>query len=421
MTPAMDDNEKRAAVNANRRVANMTASQIESKRSIDRANQRYCRAKRKTQLDTLQGQVETLTRELDEARRELRESRERERVMLCLGAGGVGLSSAGLDVVGTFGDYVLSGDENALSNEVELHLSHSTSQPSSSFTAAFDPNITYDAFFPPPSTDFTSVDTLLDPTWQLPSPSLSRPLPWAGHFTLDKFDSPFTNLATAEWQSIPLLTSATTQLDQVILSTTETLRRNGSRGFRAPHSKESFPSISSLLNPASGAESGGGGAGGTCSISAAAAAQVGRSPVASALARVGFMYYLSHVLRWYVCRTKESYDLLPPCIRPTLLQRSIVHPAWIDVIVWPEIRDAIIQHMDWSLFYEFRAAVSGSLCVGWPRRDLRYVFEHAADGKGFKLSDVFEQHLRNPDNWSVAADAAEAFPFLKPVCRGINR
>lgn len=83
----------------------------------------------------------------------------------------------------------------------------------------------------------------------------------------------------------------------------------------------------------------------------------------------------------------------------------------------PDIRDAIIQHMDWSRFYEFRAAISGSLCVGWPHRDMRNVFEPAADGKGFKLTDVFEQHLRNPDNWSVAATAAEAFPFLKPVTR----
>ncbi|KAH7134595.1 hypothetical protein B0J13DRAFT_625809 [Dactylonectria estremocensis] len=416
----MDDNDKRTAVNANRRVANMTASQIESKRSIDRANQRYCRAKRKTQMDALQGQVEALTRELDEARRELRESRERERVLLGLG----GISSEGdasseaLDVVGTFGDYVLSsdggqGDGNALSHDLELHLTRSNTQTSSSLTAAFDQS-GFEAFFPPPSTAFANVDPLLDPTWHLPSPSLSRPLPWTGHFTLDKFDSPFTNLAPAEWQSIPLLTSATTQLDQVILSTTETLRRGG---FRAPQGNKSFPSISSLLNPASATESASSTSDGTCSISAAAAAQVGRSPVASALARVGFMYYLSHILRWYVCRTKETYDLLPPCIRPTLLQRQVVHPAWIDAILWPDIRDAIIQHMDWSRFYEFRAAISGSLCVGWPHRDMRNVFEPAADGKGFKLTDVFEQHLRNPDNWSVAATAAEAFPFLKPVTR----
>ncbi|KAH6971561.1 hypothetical protein BKA56DRAFT_693124 [Ilyonectria sp. MPI-CAGE-AT-0026] len=348
----MDDPNKRAVVNANRRVANMTSSQIESKRSIDRANQRYCRAKRKTQLGQLQSQVEELTRELDDARRQLREYREREETW-----------------------------------------------------------------------DFAGNNAnLLDPTWDLPSTSSlnhrnqfqghpspgppSRPLPWTGHFILD-YDSPFTALHAAEWKAIPPLTDATTQLDQVILTTTQTLR---SRGFRAAHKESPFPSISSLLNPAGQDKSG------SCSISTAAAAQVGRSPVASLLARVGFMYFLSHLLRWYICRTKESYDQLPSCIRPTLLQRTVPHPAWIDVIVWPEVRDAIIQHMDWSRFYEFRAVVSKSLCVGWPHMDTRAVFE-SGDGKNYKLSSVFEQHLRDGSNWTVGADAAEAFPFLKPVCR----
>lgn len=80
------------------------------------------------------------------------------------------------------------------------------------------------------------------------------------------------------------------------------------------------------------------------------------------------------------------------------------------------MRDAIIQHMDWSRFYELRAITSKSLCVGWPPMDTRAVFE-SGDGKNYKLSSVFEQHLRDGSNWTVGADAAEAFPFLKPVCR----
>ncbi|RSM10338.1 hypothetical protein CDV31_007214, partial [Fusarium ambrosium] len=73
------DSSKRELANASRRVANMTPSQIESKRSIDRENQRYCRAKRKTKLEQLQRQVEALTKELENTRRELQGSQTREK------------------------------------------------------------------------------------------------------------------------------------------------------------------------------------------------------------------------------------------------------------------------------------------------------------------------------------------------------
>ncbi|KPM34425.1 hypothetical protein AK830_g12147, partial [Neonectria ditissima] len=82
----------------------------------------------------------------------------------------------------------------------------------------------------------------------------------------------------------------------------------------------------------------------------------------------------------------------------------------------PDVRDAIIQHMDWSRFLELRAVTAGSLCVAWPRTDARAVFE-CVDGKNYRLSGVFEQHLRDSRNWTVGAGADEVFPFLKPVCR----
>ncbi|KAH6894627.1 hypothetical protein B0T10DRAFT_590302, partial [Thelonectria olida] len=403
-----DSVNKRELANASRRVANMTASQIESKRSIDRANQRYCRAKRRTQMEELQSKVDALTRELEDTRRQLRTYQERDKTW-----------------------------SGALTT---LRLAGNSTEPqpqgSSSVTVAFDQNTFGDAFdssyYQPTPLDFTTGINvnLLDPTLELDSsiPGLgdqsafqqtlspgppSRPLPWANHFTLDKFDPPFTTAESAEWKLIPPLIAATTQLDQVILGTTETLRL---RGFKAPKKESQFPSISSLLNPTAAAQENSEEEEEECSISNAAAAQVGRSPVKALLARVGFMYVLSHLLRWYICRTKESYDQLPEYIRPTLLQRTIPHPPWIDVIVWPEVRDAIIQHMDWSRFLELRAATAKSLCVGWPNRDLRSVFE-SVDGKNYRLTSSFEQHLRNSDNWTVGADAQDMFPFLKPVCR----
>lgn len=415
---------KRHLVNASRRVANMTPAQIESKRSIDRANQRYCRAKRKTQMEALQGQVDALTRELEDAQRELRGYKEREEMRREEEE-----SSEGSGVTFASGSWTPSGNELVVAGEGQLQ------------TSVFDQNMFGDAldsspYYQPVMTYSDINVNLLDSTWpsgsgpMSPQPIFprslspgppSRPLPWTGHFNLDRFDPPFTTTASAEWKLIPPLIAATTQLDQVILGTTETLRL---RGFKPPRKESQFPSISSLLNPAAQDPSSSSSSSSSskdddepCSISTAAAAQVGRSPVASLLARVGFMYVLSHLLRWYICRTKESYDRLPAFIRPTLLQRTIPHPPWIDVIVWPDVRDAIIQHMDWSRFFELRAATAKSLCVGWPDRDLRSVFDVVDGRQGYRLTGRFEEHLRNEQNWTVGADAQDVFPFLKPVCR----
>ncbi|KAM5342321.1 hypothetical protein ACJ41O_013287 [Fusarium nematophilum] len=385
----MPDISKRELVNASRRVANMTPSQIESKRSIDRENQRYCRAKRKTKLDQLQRQVEALTRELEDTRRELQGSQARERTwsdaftaLRLLEPEGRGRAGMPSKEEGAIQPYALEYDTTTLALDMPP-LDSSLSDTS------------WDLDVPSPYS-FS----------QLPLGEPSTPLPWSNHFNLlDSIPSP----NPPAWKSIPLLLSATTQLDVVILTTTDTFRRHG---LRQTSPQAPFPSISSLLSPGRtpDAES--------CSISDAAAAQVNRSPVQEVLSRVGFLYVLSHLLRWYICRTRESYEQLPAFIRPTKLQMSVPHPAWIDVIIWPQVRDAVIQTMDWSRFLEYRAITAKSLSVNWPYSDPRSILESCGNGRSYRLSGAFERHICTPENWTVDKDAAEVFPFLKSVSRG---
>lgn len=82
----------------------------------------------------------------------------------------------------------------------------------------------------------------------------------------------------------------------------------------------------------------------------------------------------------------------------------------------PQVRDVVIQTMDWSRFNEYRAIVAKSLNVNWPHSDPRSILEDD-DGRGYRLSAVFERHISTPENWSVDKEAGEVFPFLKPVCR----
>ncbi|KAF4989652.1 hypothetical protein FDECE_14644 [Fusarium decemcellulare] len=398
-----DPVSKRELVNASRRVANMTPLQIQSKRSIDRENQRYFRAKRKTKLEQLQSQVDALTRELENTRRELQGSQAREKnwsetfAALRLLGPGKNVDKGRIEWVEEKADESLNEDE-------------AFSQYGTLPSLDYDPSLgsyAESSFDIPPldsSLSDTSWDLDIPPTpynySQLPLGSPSRPLPWANYFNLDTLPS----TPPPAWKSIPLLLSATTQLDVVILTTTDTFRRHGLRQTSAP-----FPSISSLLSPGKPPDPE------SCSISDAAAAQVHRSPLQEILSRVGFLYVLSHLLRWYICRTKESYEQLPAFIKPTKLQMSVPHPAWIDVIIWPQIRDAIIQTMDWSRFLEYRAVVSKSLRVNWPHSDPRSILEPCENGQGCRLSAEFERHISTPENWTVDKEAADLFPFLEPL------
>jgi hypothetical protein len=47
--------------------------------------------------------------------------------------------------------------------------------------------------------------------------------------------------------------------------------------------------------------------------------------------------------------TPESYSNIPTIFRPILLQRIIPHPSWVDLMVFPSFRNALINDLrDWA-------------------------------------------------------------------------
>lgn len=141
------------------------------------------------------------------------------------------------------------------------------------------------------------------------------------------------------WQLLPLHLPATIMLDQVLLKTTESgrqwIRHSGGKQH-SELSQPSFPSISSLLNPHPDDDT-------ENPIASAVSAQAWRTTVTSFSARIAFYYVVASILRWFVAPSEETYNLLPEYIKPTKLQLTVPHAAWIDIFAWPEGRDAIIK------------------------------------------------------------------------------
>lgn len=106
---------------------------------------------------------------------------------------------------------------------------------------------------------------------------------------------------------------------------------------------------------------------------------------------------------------------MPDFIKPTHLQRTVPHPAWIDTVIWPEIRDEIIRNMDWGQFEEFQKVTGAGISVGWPYADSG-AFIESPDRQLLMLNPIFKAHIQDSKHWKVSGVASNKFPFLKPYC-----
>lgn len=403
--------------NAARRISNLTTAQAEKKRAIDRDNQRYHRAKNKAYIKSLEQKVLELTGQIREFERLVHHYQQRDiqhensiasaPPPLTPTTPPTGASS-GVEQTDSF---MISAD---------LHRQLNGGGCDANLPLAFDNGMTIYPFNANQGMgliNFDITESLESTAPVTPSPSNGQhqassrsdsiSVDWSPPSTSDSHSN------TPIWQQVPLHVPPTSKLDEVIQHTTETWRARAAARpsyrqgeFNAPV----FPSISSLLNRPEEDERAL-----ARSFFDSIAAQVWRSTVKTLAERIGFMYILSHFIRWLVCRSKETYEGMPLFLRPTELQRTVPHPAWVDTIIWPGARDAIISEMDWSRFEEYRTLSGEGLSVSWPYPDSTAIIE-SPDKQNLLLHPSFEAHILKPENWKISKKVGEAFPFMKPYC-----
>jgi hypothetical protein len=204
-----------------------------------------------------------------------------------------------------------------------------------------------------------------------------------------------------QWERVPLHLDPSCRLDTVLL---ELLRSSRQRTEKIPEfTGPVFPAIGSLLNPESRNDFN--------PISNAIGVH-GRVTMAmpSLELKIAIMYNMCVYLRWLITPTKQNYEAMPAYLRPLEIQLTIPHPAWIDVIVWPEARERIIRCMDWSEFEILRAIGNHDMSINWPH-GLHTVFTEN-DGD-MRMNPDFERHIRELENWTMGGKIGERFPFLR--------
>ncbi|OOF91817.1 hypothetical protein ASPCADRAFT_56746, partial [Aspergillus carbonarius ITEM 5010] len=122
--------------------------------------------------------------------------------------------------------------------------------------------------------------------------------------------------------------------------------------------------------------------------------------------KLAFMYLMHLTTRWQVSPNMDSYSRLPVWLRPTVMQITVPHAAWIDNIPWPRVRDILIQDPSRYPFAVFSELYSGHVHVNWPY-DSEDIVVDTDDGQ--LLNTIFEKHIQRLSNWVAPRPFREYF------------
>ena len=206
----------------------------------------------------------------------------------------------------------------------------------------------------------------------------------------------------------------TCTLDAILLDFLHHRQREAASGV--PQQKlvgPPYPSVSSLLNPEKGAYS--------HPLSKVFTDILRTFPDISSLPeQVAVLYVMFLLMRWQIYPTPENYDRLPEWSTPRPSQLLTPHPAWIDYLPWPRMRDRVVMaHQDYP-FDNWFIPYTHTLSVNWPYEETDCLLS-TGDNDELIINPVFERHLRNLNNWSLGPAFAEAYPSLADTARIKNQ
>lgn len=217
-----------------------------------------------------------------------------------------------------------------------------------------------------------------------------------------------TNMGTIARYAAPVRTSAPTcPLDSLLLDFLHERKQRAAEG----HSVHDvigprYPSVSSLLNPMQSVHS--------HPLSRVFTDILAKFPDISGLPeRVAVLYIMFLVMRWQVSPTRENYERLPPWMHPLRCQILTPHPAWIDHLPFPGMRDKLVRLYNPTDYHfeNFFIPYTTTLELSWPYDDTDTLLRSPDSGE-LVINPVFERHLRNLNNWKLGDAFARAFPVL---------
>ncbi|KAH6670642.1 BZIP transcription factor [Halenospora varia] len=199
----------------------------------------------------------------------------------------------------------------------------------------------------------------------------------------------------------------TCPLDSLLLDFLHERQKEAADGAATPKLiGPAYPSVSSLLNPARSVHS--------HPLSKVFTDILATFPDLSTLPeKVAVLYIMFLIMRWQISPTQENYDRLPDWVTPRASQLFTPHPAWIDHLPWPKMRDRLVRDYNPRdyLFDNFFIPFTTTLSLNWPYEPTDTLLS-SPESDDLMINPVFERHLRRLDNWSLGPAFAKTFPGL---------
>jgi len=451
VSPLSQNGRKRkAASNTSRGVASLTPDQLAKKRANDREAQRAIRERTKQQIDNLERRIQELTsqqpyqelqaviRQKDAVQAENDEIRRRLASIMSIiqpivGAQGLtDLATAAQQNV----QLGLASQNDGFQTDQYLD-SHTRPYPSQSPQTAVREGPAFPPYSPvedvpngenrvlPASRDaldhqrdnihrsleLESTGERLSFSFLLDSLGQKASIPQVQHASSTP-RSPYPPLSNTfaeqnhpTWSMLPKNTTPTCPLDSVLLNFLQARRREANNGTVQNLASPAYPSVSSLLNPTS------------TDVRADPLSQlmtdiVSKFPSISALPeQCATVFFMFITIRWMLNPTQENYERIPEWLTPRPSQLFTPHPAWIDHLPWPRMRDKLVHSYQDYVFENWFIPFTTGLSVNWPYEPIDCLLSTSEKDEPI-INPVFERHIMRLENWSLGPAFAETFPAL---------
>lgn len=128
---------------------------------------------------------------------------------------------------------------------------------------------------------------------------------------------------------------------------------------------------------------------------------------------LGLVALATRLIRWLILPTAENYGSIPSFLCPSRTQLTVPHAAWIDLVIWPDLRDALIlRPEDCRLSgVDPISTLFAYVDVNWIHSPAHLVDTEYATTR-LTLSSAFEQHIADLNNWSMEEPAAIICPLF---------
>ncbi|KIW81723.1 hypothetical protein Z517_04749 [Fonsecaea pedrosoi CBS 271.37] len=129
--------------------------------------------------------------------------------------------------------------------------------------------------------------------------------------------------------------------------------------------------------------------------------------------RIALMYVCQTLIQYRENPTRENLDRVPVFLRPRPSQEKVQHPAVIDFLIWPGLRDRLVfEHKKYTSTGDFSAAFVENFNFYWPYSD-RDIFAYNPMQNRYEVSKIFLEYAYNFKNWTMKPGFFKKFPEMQ--------